>query len=87
MIPCIDDSVEILRVAKPAALIDMMSDSAGYQVILVGIVAVDEELGHAVADRSVLDVLAESPPAVIIHLLHILVGTVEQRDVLFHPFR
>ncbi len=64
-----------------------MADGAGNEIVLVGVTALHEELGHAVAHRRALDVLAQRPPAVVVHLAHLLVGAVEERDVFFHPLR
>ncbi len=58
MIPCVDDTVEILLITQPTALIDMMTYGTGYEIVFVRIVAVDEKLGHAISYRSVLDMLA-----------------------------
>ena len=64
-----------------------MSYCAGNEVVFVGIRALNEEFGHAQSYRSALDVLAQRPPAEVVDLFHVLVGTFKQRDVLAHPFR
>ena len=63
----------------------MMSQCRRDEVILVGIRPWNEELGHGIAHRCLLDVLAESPPAVVVRLLELLVGAVEERNVRLHP--
>ena len=65
----------------------MMADSTGNQVIAVGIGTLHEKLRHAIAHRSPLDMLAQCPPAVVVHLSEVLLRTVEQGDIPAHPFR
>ena len=65
----------------------MMANGAGNEVVAVGIRTVDQKLGHAIAHGGALDVLAQGPPTVVVHLAEILLRTVEEGDVLAHPFR
>lgn len=79
--------MQIGGITQPTALHDMMSDSAGYQVIAVSIRPLYEELRHAIAYRSPLNMLAQCPPAVVVHLPEVLLRTVKQGDIVTHPCR
>mgnify|MGYP001039705850 CR=1 FL=1 len=85
MIPGIQDAVEILAIADPTTLVDMMTHSRGDEIVLVGIAARHEKLGHRIAYRCIFDMLAERPPAEIIHLLEVTLRTVEEGHILLHP--
>ena len=85
VVPRIDNLVEVGGVAQPAALVYVVAHSRRDELPLVGIVAVDQKLGHGIADGRQLDVLAERPPAVVPHLLELLLRTVEQGHVPCHP--
>ena len=63
----------------------MMSDGTGYQIIAVGIRTIYQELSHAIAYRCTFDMLAESPPTIVVHLAEVILRTVEERHVLAHP--
>ena len=84
-VPRVEYLVQVLGVAQPAALMDVVADGARDEIILVGVGALHEELRHAVSRRGVLDVLAEGPPTVVEHLLKVLLRTLEQGDVRPHP--
>ena len=72
-------------VVEPARLHDVVAHGAGDEVVLVGVAALDEELGLRKAQVGAYDVLAQCPPAEVIHLFHLAVGTFEQRYLTFHP--
>ena len=65
----------------------MVADGAGNEVVAVGIASLHQEFGHAIACGRLLDVLAQRPPAVVVHFAEVLLRTVEKRDVPAHPFR
>ena len=70
---------------QPAALGDVVAQSATDGVVLGGVAHRPEKLGQDKARRRARDVFAVGPPAVVIGLPNILVRAGEQGDVLFHP--
>ena len=87
MIPGVENLVDVCRVAQPSCLHHMMANGTSNEVVTVGIGTLHEKLRHAVTHRGALDMLAQSPPTVVIHLTEIILRTVEERHVLAHPFR
>ena len=83
--PGVHDLVEILRIANPAALVDVVAQSRGDELVFVGIVALHQELGHGVAHGRVFNMLAQRPPAVIVELFELLLRALEEGHVLLHP--
>ena len=79
--------IQILRIAQPTAFINMMPDSAGYQIIFIRIGTLNQKFRHAISHRCFFDMLPQRPPAVIVHLFKITLRTFKQRYILFHPFR
>ena len=77
--------MEVGGVTQPTALHDVVTDGAGDKVVLVRVATVDKELGHAIAHWRPLDVLAQRPPAIVVHLAHLLIRTVEKGNILMHP--
>ena len=75
----------IAKVVEPARLHDVVAHGAGDEVVLVGVAALHEELGLRKAQVGADDVFAKGPPAEVIHLFHLAVGTFEQRYLTFHP--
>ena len=86
MIPGVHNLVEVRAVAQPAAFMDMMTYTRGDELVFIGIVAIDKKLRHGIAHGCLFDMLPKRPPAVVPHLLEVLVWTVEERYVLRHPF-
>jgi len=79
--------IQILGISQPATLINVVTNGAGNEVILISIRTIDQKFGHSITCRSVFDVLAQAPPTVVIHLFEILLRTFKQRNILFHPGR
>ena len=86
-IPGVDNLVEVLLVVQPAALVDVVADGAGNQVVFVRVGTLHEELGHAVTHRGLLDVFAQAPPAEVEELLEVVLRALEEGNVLLHPGR
>ena len=64
-----------------------MSDRTSDQVIFIRIGTLNEKLRHTISHRSFLDMLAQRPPTIIIHLFKITLRAFKQRNVVFHPLR
>ena len=84
-VPGVHDLVEVVGLAQPTTLHDMMTYARGNQIVLIGIGSRHKKLGHGIAHGSESDVLAECPPTVIPHLFELFLRTVEQRYVIGHP--
>ena len=80
-----DNLVEVYAIAQPAAFVNMVAYTRGYEFPLVCIVAINQKFCHRIAHRRLLDVLAERPPTEVPHFLEVLVGTIEKGHVLRHP--
>ena len=87
MIPGVENLVDVCCVAQPSGLHHVVADGTGNEVVAVGIGTLHEKLRHAVTHWGALDMFAQSPPTVVIHLTEIILRTVEERHVLAHPFR
>ena len=85
VVPCAQYLVQISGVAQPAGFHHVVANGAGDEVVAVGVGTGNQEFGHAPACRCALQVLAQRPPAEVVDVVEILVGTVEQRNVLGHP--
>ncbi len=83
--PSADDAVGVASVAQPPCLHHVMSEGAGDEIVAVGITARHEKLRHGVSRGRLHDVLAQRPPAVVEHFLHLPVRAIEERNVALHP--
>ena len=80
-----DVLLDVLAVVQPAALGDVVAEGATEGIEFGGVLYGLEELGDDEAEGSLLDVLTVSPPAEIVDLFDIAIGTGEERNVGLHP--
>ena len=85
-IPCMNNLIQIFRITQPTAFINVMSNCTSNQIIFIWIRTLNEKLGHAIANRSLLDMLTQWPPTIIIHFFKVMLRTLEQRNIFLHPF-
>ena len=85
VVPSAQYLVHVGGVAQPAGFHHMMTDGTGNEVVTVGIGAWNEKFRHTPPYGCPLDMLSQRPPTEIIDFAEILIGTVEKRDVSFHP--
>ncbi|OPZ94422.1 MAG: hypothetical protein BWY72_02339 [Bacteroidetes bacterium ADurb.Bin416] len=84
-VPHLEVFIQESLVFEPTALVEMMTECAGNEVVAVGVGTIHQKFGHDATLRGCLDVLAEGPPTVVIQFLEVGLGAVEQGDVGFHP--
>lgn len=85
LVPGVHSLVQINRVAQPARLMNVMAYTRGDEVILVSIASVDQEFGHGITHGGPLDMLAQRPPTEVPEFFKVLLRTLEEGDVLYHP--
>ena len=79
--------VQILFLADPPSLAEVVAGWATDRVVLAAPADFGEKLGDYEPIWGLLDMLAERPPTEVIDLLDVLIRTLESRHVVNHPVR
>ncbi len=77
--------INVPIIAQPRPFVYVMTESTTDRIVFPAVTDVVEELREDKAVRRFLQMFAKRPPSEVINLFETLVGTLKERNILFHP--